>query len=668
MLEKFREMSIQNKLFSSVGVSLLSIVVVWILISKIIGVSNHAFKEAKTMLEESEAIGNTTGALRSISEPAGSVLVDWNTMKARERFDQNLQNYEKEAEALQKILINEKDPSIIQNIQKMDEGAARVSELSKKIFIFADEKVTADGEGKMFAAQAAMENGSALMSEINMVNLEALEAMEETETYFRHRTLGLFDQSIKSNKQFSLFSLTVLLISVVLTTVVSFFIARSISRPVKSLQNVVESIRQGDLNVNIDTKSYGEIGALTKGVAAMIEGLKSGERQKVKMARVSAMIENAGDNFMFADKDFNIVYMNPASTKTLQKIEHLLPYRANEIIGKNIDNFHKDPARVRKILRDDQSMPYEGTIQLGDEFIELTANAIYDHNNEWIGTMANWRVVTMKAKLKESLGETSSSLASASEQLEDASTEMRMSAEETSRQAKTVAEISDQTNKNVQNVAAAAEEMSVTVREISRNVQEATKISSDAVSKANIMNDMITKLDHSSHEIGKVVEVITMIAEQTNLLALNATIEAARAGEAGKGFAVVASEVKDLAKGTAKATEEIREQITSIQDSTKDAVGAIEEITEIIQHNNEISVTISGAVEEQSTTTNVISQNMADAARGTDEVVRDINDILSTSEDAATSADHIQGASKKLSEMSSRMSTLLVEGKSEGIL
>jgi len=668
MLQKFREMSIQNKLFSSACVSLLSIVVVWFLISEIIGASDRTFTEAETMLEVSDAVGNTTAALRRISEPAGDVLTDWNVMKAQERFEQNVQNYQKETDALKDLLKNENNPRITLNFQKMKEGAARVSELSKEVFVFADKKVTADGEGKMFAAQAAMEEANALMSEINTVNFEALEAMKDTELFFRDRTSGLFSQSIKSNKQFSFFSMTVLLISVVLTTIVSFFIARSVSRPLKTLQNVVKSIREGDLNVSIDAESYGEIGVLTKGVAAMIEGLKSGERQKVQMARVSAMIENAVDNFMFADQDFKIVYMNPASMKTLQKIEHLLPCRAGEIIGKSMDDFHKGPARARKILSDDHILPYEGTIQLGDEFIELTASAIYDHNNRRIGTMANWKVVTMKAKLKDSLEETGNSLASASEQLENSSCELRMSAEETSRQAQTVAAVSDRTNENVQAVATAAEEMSVTVQEISKNVQEANKISSEAVSKANIMNALVTKLDQSSHEIGKVVQVITTIAGQTNLLALNATIEAARAGEAGKGFAVVANEVKDLAKGTAKATEEIREQITSIQDNTKDAVGAIEEITEIIKHNNQIAVTIASAVEEQSATTNVISQNMADAAKGTDEVVQDIKNILSTSEGAAEGADNIQGASKDLSEMANRMSTLLVEGKAGGIL
>ena len=145
-----------------------------------------------------------------------------------------------------------------------------------------------------------------------------------------------------------------------------------------------------------------------------------------------------------------------------------------------------------------------------------------------------------------------------------------------------------------------------------------------SVRVADTTNATINKLGDSSAEIGKVIKVITSIAQQTNLLALNATIEAARAGEAGKGFAVVANEVKELAKETARATEEIGRKIEAIQSDTKGAVAAIGEISGVINQINDISTTIASAVEEQTATTNEIARNATEAARGSTEIAKNI--------------------------------------------
>src|SRR6202166_1835556 len=149
--------------------------------------------------------------------------------------------------------------------------------------------------------------------------------------------------------------------------------------------------------------------------------------------------------------------------------------------------------------------------------------------------------------------------------------------------------------------------MSVTIGEIAKNATEAAKIAGEAVEAAEAANQTVGRLGESSIEIGKVIEVITSIAQQTNLLALNATIEAARAGEAGKGFAVVANEVKELAKQTAKATEDISQRIRNIQGNTKDAMQAIEMIGTVINKVSQIAGTIAAAVEEQDATTNEMS-------------------------------------------------------------
>jgi methyl-accepting chemotaxis protein len=166
-------------------------------------------------------------------------------------------------------------------------------------------------------------------------------------------------------------------------------------------------------------------------------------------------------------------------------------------------------------------------------------------------------------------------------------------------------------------------------------------------------------LGDSSVEIGKVIKVITSIAQQTNLLALNATIEAARAGEAGKGFAVVANEVKELAKETAKATEEIGQKIDAIQSDTKGAVTAIGEISQIINQINDISNTIASAVEEQTATTTEIGRNVSEAARGTAEIAKNISGVATAAQSTTEGANDTQKASKALSEMASQLQSVV---------
>jgi methyl-accepting chemotaxis protein len=168
--------------------------------------------------------------------------------------------------------------------------------------------------------------------------------------------------------------------------------------------------------------------------------------------------------------------------------------------------------------------------------------------------------------------------------------------------------------KNLQSVATATEEMTTSIHEIAKSASEAAKVTTDAVQTAESTNSSVTRLGQASSEIGQVIKAITSIAQQTNLLALNATIEAARAGEAGKGFAVVANEVKELAKQTAKATEDITNRIQAIQGDTKSAVDAIAQIRQVILRINDISNTIAIAVEEQGKVTSEISRNVTEAA------------------------------------------------------
>jgi len=260
------------------------------------------------------------------------------------------------------------------------------------------------------------------------------------------------------------------------------------------------------------------------------------------------------------------------------------------------------------------------------------------HGTDEIGQMAHALEVAQRSLRVAfaGVGETAGTVASAAEELSAANAQMAAGSEETSAQAGVVAAAAEQVSRNVQTVATGAEQMGASIREIAQNANEAAKVASRATGVASSTSDLVAKLGVSSAEIGTVVKAITSIAEQTNLLALNATIEAARAGEAGKGFAVVAGEVKELARETARATDEITKRVAAIQVDTSGAVAAIEEISSIITSINAYQLEIASAVEEQTATTNQMSRSVTEAAAGSGEIAINITGVART---AASSSD-----------------------------
>jgi methyl-accepting chemotaxis protein len=250
------------------------------------------------------------------------------------------------------------------------------------------------------------------------------------------------------------------------------------------------------------------------------------------------------------------------------------------------------------------------------------------------------------------IGEGVVALSRASEDLQHVGSSLNASADDTSRQAGVVAAASEQAGKNVQTVATGTEEMSVTIKEIAKNAAEAAKVATAAVGRAQRTNELVGKLGESSTEIGNVLKVITSIAEQTNLLALNATIEAARAGEAGKGFAVVANEVKELAKETARATEDITRKIEAIQADTTSAVSAIGEITNVIGQINDIQSTIASAVEQQASTTNEMGRNLHELAQASTEIAQNVTIVAASAGSTSECSMRTRLASSQLQELS----------------
>ena len=229
---------------------------------------------------------------------------------------------------------------------------------------------------------------------------------------------------------------------------------------------------------------------------------------------------------------------------------------------------------------------------------------------------------------------------------------MSGAADKTEEQAHAAAEASEEASTNVQTVASAAEELSSSIEEISRQVTRSSDTANQAVEDARGTNSKVEGLVEAAQKIGEVVSLISDIAEQTNLLALNATIEAARAGEAGKGFAVVANEVKSLATQTAKATEEISQQIGEIQSATTDAASAIKAIAETVEHINEIAGSISAAVEEQGAATQEIARNAQQASAGTQQVAGNVASVTQTAGESGASAGAVLSAAGDLAAQS----------------
>lgn len=258
---------------------------------------------------------------------------------------------------------------------------------------------------------------------------------------------------------------------------------------------------------------------------------------------------------------------------------------------------------------------------------------------------------TFEGSVKNATG----SIGATAGQMKSSAATMQAVAEETNAQSAAVAAASEQASTNVQTVAAATEELTTSIKEIGRQVAQSAQVTAKAVDEANTAKEKVRGLDAAAQKIGQVVSLITNVAEQTNLLALNATIEAARAGEAGKGFAVVASEVKNLATQTAKATEEIAGYIEGIQSATKTSVSAIESIFQTIGQVDEIATTIASAIEEQTAATAEIARNVEQASSGTREVSSNITGVTRAASETGQVSSQVLEAAQVLATQSERL-------------
>lgn len=310
-----------------------------------------------------------------------------------------------------------------------------------------------------------------------------------------------------------------------------------------------------------------------------------------------------------------------------------------------------------------------------------------------LGELAEWLNVFM-AKLQDIIGSfvrNTGAIDQSAGKLLAVSGSLAESASNMSLQAETVAAATEEMNVNFSNVAAAmeqsstnvsmvasaAEEMSSTIDEIAQNANTANQITNEAVQQSERTGTRMKALGEAVRTIGRVTETIAEISDQTNLLALNATIEAARAGEAGKGFAVVANEIKELAKQTAKATLDIKEQISGVQESTSKSVADIDTISNIINQVNEIVATIASAVSQQSAATQEISSNISQASLGLQEVnenvsqssavalsiTQEITGVNTASSEIADNSEEVKGNAEELQKLAIELKTIVSQFK-----
>jgi len=423
---------------------------------------------------------------------------------------------------------------------------------------------------------------------------------------------------------------------------------RAIATPLVRLSGAIRDIAAGETGTAVPHQDRrDEIGR----IAIALEGLRGEVRKAFAQGQ---MLEQLNLGVMTADPndDFRITYVNPEAQRVIRTVEHVLPVKADGLMGASMDVFHEDPAHQRAMIADDSRLPHRTRIQLGGEVIELNATAIRDREGRYVAPMLTWALVTKQARLADSfeaeVGGVVDAVANAAGQMQTSAHGLTEAAALSGREADAVAEASSRAGADVQAVAASAEELAASVAEITRQVADGAQVARSAAEEARATDGTVQGLAQAAQRIGDVVRLISDIAGQTNLLALNATIEAARAGEAGKGFAVVASEVKNLAAQTAKATEEIAAQIGGIQGTTEQAVTALRSITVTIERMNEVTAAIAAAVEEQGAATREIARSATLVADGTGMVARRIEDVRRVSGETGGAAGHVLEAANDL--------------------
>jgi methyl-accepting chemotaxis protein len=507
----------------------------------------------------------------------------------------------------------------------------------------------------------------------------------------------------------------------------------SVTCPLRRTMAVIEAVAQGDLSQRVAVGSRDETGRLAAALNTAIGNMQTNVAEMTRvqstldsalgnmqtnvaeMTRVQNMIDSAPLNVMFADREFKIRYANAATLKTLKTIEHLLPIKADQLIGQSIDIFHKQPEHQRRIVGDPKNLPHRANITLGSETLELNVNPVFDQNRKYLGAMVTWAVVTERLALErqvkeaterdaahaaelrrkveaitttvtalaagdftqqipdlgtDAVGQMSAALNKAivavrtalegvrevSEQLADASGQLASASEE-------IATGAQQQASSLEETASTLEEITATVKQNSDSAQQARQLASGSKDVAEKGGQVVGNaveameaINQSSKKIAEIITAIDEIAFQTNLLALNAAVEAARAGEQGRGFAVVASEVRNLAQRSATAAKEIK---SLIQDSVK----KVDAGTELV---NRSGTTLSEIVNSVKRVTDIVTEIAAasrEQSTGIDQVNKAVTQMDSVTQRNASQTEEMSATAQTLTEQAGQLRDLVTQFK-----
>ncbi len=362
----------------------------------------------------------------------------------------------------------------------------------------------------------------------------------------------------------------------------------------------------------------------------VIKSARDVTQQCNEIYNLSSMVESMPVAVMTVDPhdDFKIDYINQTSRNLLKSIEQHLPIKVDKMLGTSFDVFHKNPAHQRGLLATDKHLPHKARIKVGPEIMQLNICAVYDGNGRYIRAMLTWAVVTEAEKMADDVNSAVTNVMDLSGAIQGSAGDLNTATSHVTERAVSVS--------------AATEEMTLTISEISSQIAQVSGRMGEIADEAQKTDSQVRELVENSSKVNEVVTLIQSIAEQTNLLALNATIEAARAGEAGKGFAVVASEVKTLATQTSKATEDISQQVSGIQASGGKAVLAVETIASAVSELSQLTNSIASAIEQQTSATSEISSSISSVSDSVSSTGAMTNSLVETAEKLRDLAGHMK--------------------------
>ncbi len=405
---------------------------------------------------------------------------------------------------------------------------------------------------------------------------------------------------------------------------------------------------------------------------------------------------------MIADNEFRLIYMNPASIEQLTQLQSLMPCPVDQMIGKKIDIFHRNPSHQHKMLNDDRNLPHEATIQLGPETLLLKVSALYGPDGHHAGSILNWDRITesvaarerehqqfeqqkaAQASLDEAIGRLLQVVTAASAgdltrkvdesdlqhghfgrladgirqmiaDLRELIAQIIDSSDQQNEGAQAIAESAAGLSDGAQGQAASVEVVTIAVQRLTDSIDQISVNSTDARTQAEetstlakhggetvrLAIDAMRLIKNSSNQINEIIQVIGEIASQTNLLALNAAIEAARAGEHGLGFSVVADEVRKLAERSSEAAKEITSLI-------KESTQRVADGSELSERVGASLASIVGAAEKTAASIREIDELTEQQSKSAAEVKKAIRDVADTTESNAAASEELAASSEEL--------------------